>query len=239
VTDLFGQPAPLIRALDFEATGLGDDALIVEVGYTDLNATTREIGETVSTLCRVSAMPPDTRAVHHIRAEDTLGFPPYDRRCLYEHACRAGVYAWAAHSAQFEERFILGNLPLFCTNKAALRLWPEAPGQSAFALLYWLEDQGRVTFDQERAYPPHRAGPDSYATAVLLQAMLREGLTGNVLRQWSAEPRVFPTCPIGDWRGKPWADVDHGFLNWILRKIDDPDIRFNASLELERREQDQ
>lgn len=236
MSDLFGQPDPVIRVLDFEATGLENDAQIVEVGYTDLNATTREIGQTVAYLCRVDHMPPATRAVHHIKAADTLDFPPYDRRCLYEDAARAGVYAWAAHSAQFEERFILGSMPMFCTNKAALRLWPEAPGHSVFALLYWLEDQGRVQFDQARAYPPHRAGPDSYATAVLLKAMLDEGVTGRTLREWSAEPRIFPRCPIGDYRDKPWAEVDWGFLQWILRKIDDPEIRFNAALELERRE---
>lgn len=235
MTDLLGQPDPMIRVLDFEATGLEPDALIVEVGTTDLNPVTREIGATTATLCRVPAMPPATRAVHHIRAEDTAGFPPYDRRCLYEAAVRAGVYAWAAHSADFEERFILGSLPMFCTYKAALRLWPEAPGHGVFALLYWLEDAGKVSFDLERAHPPHRAGPDSYATAVVLKAMLDEGVTGRTLREWSAEPRIFPTCPIGDHRGKPWREVDWGFLDWILRKIDDPDIRFNASLELERR----
>lgn len=236
MTDLLGQPDPIIRVLDFEATGLEADARIVEVGYTDLNAATREIGATHSYLCRVAEMPPATRAVHHIRAEQTWGFPPYDRWCLYEDAARAGVYAWAAHSAQFEERFILGAMPMFCTNKAALRLWPDAPSHGVFPLLYWLEDQGKVRFDEARAYPPHRAGPDSYATAVLLKAMLDDGLTGRTLREWSAEPRVFPRCPIGQWRDRPWAECDWGFLQWILRKIDDPDIRFNAALELERRE---
>lgn len=235
MTDLLGQSDPLIRVLDFEATGLESDALICEVGYTDLNVTTREIGETTNWLCRVPVMPPDTRAVHHIRAEHTADFPPYDRRVLYEEACRAGVYAWAAHSAEFEGRYVAGQLPMFCTNKAALRLWPEAPKHGVFPLLYWLEDAGRVCFDEARAYPPHRAGPDSYATAVLLKAMLDEGVDGRTLRAWTAEPRIFPKCPIGDWRGRPWGDVDNGFLNWILRKIDDTDIRFNAALELERR----
>lgn len=237
MTDLFGQPDPLIRVLDFEATGLEADALICEVGYTDLNPTTREIGATVSTLCRVPTMPPEVRAVHHIRAEDTAGFPPHDRRCLYEAAVRDGVYAWAAHNSTMEERFIIGSLPMFCTYKAALRLWPDAPGHGVFPLLYWLEDQGRVRFDQARAYPPHRAGPDSYATAVLLKAMLDEGLTGRTLREWTAEPRILPRCPIGKYRNRPWAECDWGFLDWILRTIhDDPDLRFNASLELERRE---
>jgi len=232
--DLLGA-VPIIRVLDFEATGLEPDAAIVEVGYTDLDPTARDIGETVTTLCRVSTMPPETRAVHHIRAEDTWGTPPYDRHVLYEEAVRAGVYAWAAHSAEFEGRYVAGPLPMFCTNKAALRLWPEAPGHGVFALLYWLEDTKGVTYDQRRAYPPHRAGPDSYATAVLLKAMLDEGITGNTLREWTCEPRVFPRCPIGSYRNQPWSECDWGFLEWILRKIDDPDIRFNAALELERR----
>tara|TARA_R100000656_G_scaffold7188_1_gene8524 strand:+ start:7588 stop:8313 length:726 start_codon:yes stop_codon:yes gene_type:complete len=235
VSDLFGNPDPIIRIVDFEATGLEPDALVVEVGTTDLNAATREIGETRATLCRVPAMPPEVRAIHHIRASETADFPPYDRRVLYEEAARAGVYAWAAHNASFEERYLIGPLPVFCTNKAALRLWPEAPAHGVFALLYWLEEQGRVTFDQARAHPPHRAGPDSYATAVLLKTILDEGVTGRTLLEWTCEPRMLPRCPIGDWRGRPWAEVDWGFLDWILRKIDDPDIRFNASLEIERR----
>lgn len=234
--DLLGQPDPVIRVLDFECTGLDPDALVCEVGTTDLNPVTREIGETVTTLCRVPAMPPETRAVHHIRASATQAFPPYDRRCLYEAAVTAGVYAWAAHSAKFEERYIIGSLPMFCTHKSALRLWPDAPAHGVFPLLYWLEDQGRVTFDQARAFPPHRAGPDSYATAVLLKAMLDEGVTGRTLKEWTAEPRILPRCPIGKYRGQPWSECDYGFLDWILRTIvDDADLRFNASLEIERR----
>lgn len=236
MSEPFGNPDPVIRIIDFEATGLEDDALVCEVAHTDLNAVTREIGGTFSHLCSVPAMPPATRAVHHIRQSDTAGLPPYDRRCLYEQAMADEVFGFAAHSANFEQSFMMGALPFFCTNKVALRLWPEAPGQSVFALLYWLEDQGRVTFDQERAHPPHRAGPDCYATAVLLGAMLEEGVTSAQLLQWSAEPRIFPTIPIGQWRGQPWSHADSGFLHWILRKIDDPDIRFNASLELERRD---
>lgn len=235
MTDLFGTPDPIVRILDFEATGLEPDAKIIEVGHTDLNAATRQIGATVTYFCRVDHMPPASRAVHHIRASDTADFPPYDRRCLYEQAVRDGVYAWAAHSAQFEERYIIGALPMFCTNKAALRLWPDAPGHGVFTLLYWLEDQGLVDFDQARAHPPHRAGPDSYATAVLLKAMLDHGVSGNTIREWSAEPRIFARCPIGQYRGQPWSACDYGFLQWILNKIDDPEIRFNASLEIEKR----
>lgn len=234
--DLLGNPDPIIRVWDLECTGLADDALVCEVGWTDLNATTREVGTTTSYLCRVPSMPPDTRAIHHIRAEDTWDLPPYDRRCVYEQAMRDGVYAWAAHSAEHEAKYMLGSLPMYCTNKAALRLWPDAPGHGVFALLYWLEDASKIEVDRARIYPQHRAGPDSYATALLLKAMLEEGVTGRTLKAWTEEPRIFPRCPIGKYRGRPWAECDWGFLDWILRTIfDNPDLRFNASLEMERR----
>ncbi len=44
-------------------------------------------------------------------------------------------------------------------------------------------------------------------------------------------------CPIGrEWKGVPWAEVDSGFLEWILTNIDDkPDINAAAGAELQRR----
>jgi exodeoxyribonuclease X len=238
--DLFG-PRPVVRVIDFEATGLGPDALICEVGHCDLDPVTREISRPVNYLCRVPEMPPETRAVHHIRAEETHRSPPYDRRVVYEEAMRAGVVAFAAHTCSFEERFMLGSLPIVCTHKAALRVWPDAPGHGVFALLYWLEDQGLVTYDRARAYPPHRALPDSYATAVVLSAIYEAGHTGKDLIKWTMEPRLLPRVPIGNWRGQPWANPDDGFLRWIIGKRGsdmDPDIIWNAERELDRRQEE-
>lgn len=44
-------------------------------------------------------------------------------------------------------------------------------------------------------------------------------------------------CPIGkEWKGVPWTEVDSGFLEWIISKIDDkPDILAAAKKELESR----
>lgn len=242
MTDLFGQPPPLIRVIDFEGTGLHQDALVCEVGHVDFNPVTREISEGVSYLCAVESMPADTRAVHHIRAEETRGFPPYDRWCLYEEAVRAGIAGFAAHTADYEARFILGSIPLVCTHKAALRVWPDAPAHGVFALLYWLEDQGLATYDRARAYPPHRALPDAYATAILLRAIYDAGHVGKDLMKWTALPRLLPRVPIGRFRGERWDVPDWGFLSWIVGKSGsdmDPDIIWNARREMDRREQKQ
>lgn len=227
----------MIRLIDFEATGKDEGALVCEVGHTDLDPATLAIGPTEAFLCRVEAMPPDTRAIHHIRAADTADWPPYDRRCLFEHAARAGVTCWAAHSADFEARYLLGSIPLICTYKASLRVWPDAPAHGVFALLYWLEDQGKVELDPARAYPPHRAGPDSYATALLLREVLAEGYGARELFQWTREPALMMRCPIGAWRGHLWAEVETSMLEWIIWKARDlgEDVRWNARREYDRR----
>lgn len=227
----------MIRVLDMEATGLDLDCKIVEVGHVDIDPVSRVISRPTTWLCGVDAMPSEARRIHHIRIEDVAGCAPYDRRCLYEDAARAGIVAWAAHSADFEARYILGSIPLICTYKAALRVWPEAPGHSVFGLLYWLEDQGRVSYDRQLAHPPHRALPDAYATAILLAAMMEAGATGADFMQWTREPAMIPTCPLGAWRGRRWAEIETSFLEWIVRKIyDREDVRAAAIRELDRRE---
>ena len=50
---------------------------------------------------------------------------------------------------------------------------------------------------------------------------------------------MLPTCPLGDWRGRKWSEVEESFLWWILRRITDrEDVRFCAQAELDRRERE-
>jgi exodeoxyribonuclease X len=213
---------------------------VIETGWCDLDAATGAIGAGGGYLCGVGPdvpMPPDARSVHHLRRSDLVGFPPHDARCFYEDAVRAGAVCLAAHSADFEAKHIMGSLPLVCTYKASLRVWPDAPAHKNMALLYMLEDAG-VEFDQERAWPPHRAESDAYASAVILREIMATGVTGPQLFEWTRSPALLPRCPIGTWRGHPWADIDDGFLHWILRTITDrEDLRYCAGLELNRRHQ--
>jgi exodeoxyribonuclease X len=228
----------LIRVIDFEATTGDPGGQVIEVGWCDFDPATRQIGAGGGYLCGgvPAPLPPDARAVHHIRHRQLEGLPRYDRRLVYEHAMAAGAVCLAAHSAEFEAGHIMGSLPLICTYKAALRIWPDAPKHSNMALLYMLEDQG-VAFDLDRAWPPHRAESDAYATAVLLRELMAAGATGAELMQWTREPAMLPRCPLGDWRGYKWADVETSMLEWIVKKIHDrEDVRFAAIKELDRRE---
>lgn len=227
----------VLRVIDFETTGIEPpEAVVIEMGYSDLQLVDGEwaVLPPVSTLFGAETVPPETRAVHHISQAEIAGLPAFDPAAMVM-GC-IGVSAFVAHNYAFEALFIgEHSLPTICTLKAALRVWPDAPGHSNGVLRYWLEDRGLLSLDHETAMPPHRAGPDAYVTAHILKALFAAGATGKEMVAWTREPRLLPACPIGEWRGKPWADVDAGFLRWMINKPVEADLVWNARQELERR----
>lgn len=224
----------VVRVIDFETTGTEPpDAQVCEVGICDVEIEARVIRPWQAWLCGVDKMPPDVRAVHHISLIDVEGKPPFDPA-----SCDADtVYCFAAHNAEFEGKFFETNKPIICTYKAALRVWPDAFTHSNGGLRYWLEDQGLILPEHHMTQPAHRAGPDAYVTAWLLVALLNAGATGKQMIAWTNEPKLLPRCTIGKFRGKPWSEVEAGFLGWMLRQPDmDADLKWNAQRELQRRE---
>ena len=222
----------VIRVIDFETTGTEPPAEVCEVGICDLHLEDRRIYAPVSWLCGVETMPKEVRAVHHISLLECAGKPAFDaNRVLVP-----GLAAIAAHNADFETKFFQSSLPVICTYKAALRVWPKAPSHSNGALRYWLEDQGAISPDHVLTQPAHRAGPDAYVTAHVLLALFSSGATGRDMAAWTKEPRLLPTCPLGKFRGKPWSEVEAGFLGWMLRQpAMEADLKWNAEREIARR----
>lgn len=228
----------LIRVIDIETTGMEPpEAEIIEIGCTNLVADEAGwvLGSSGSTLFNSARpSPPEVLAVHHILPGHLEGRPLCQPETLTK-LC-AGAVAVAAHNAEFEGQFFTEDLragaPLLCTYKAALRIWPNAPGHSNQTLRYWLG----LDLEADQAMPPHRAGPDAFVSAHILLKLL-EHATVEEMIGWTLEPRLYPTCPISkEWRGKKWADIDAGFLTWMLRQQDmEPDLLWNASRELDRR----
>lgn len=230
----------IIRVIDLETSAMElPAAQVVEVGVCDLTGPLSDgwaVFEPKSYLCGgVTAMEPGARAAHHITVAEIAGLEPFSARHVFAQADEDGVVIFAAHNAEFEAKFISPPVPMICTYKAALRVWPAAQSHSNGALRYWLEDQGLIELDPAKAQPAHRAGPDAYVTAHILAALLKL-TTAKQMAAWTKEPRLLPTCPIGKFRGKPWADVDTGFLNWMLKQADmESDLKWNANHELNRR----
>jgi len=222
----------VIRVIDFETTGFEPpEAQVCEVGICDVDTDTKNVGQTKDWLCKVDVMPPEVRAVHHISLSDCADMDAFTDAHLYD-----GADAIAAHNMQFEAQFIKCDLPMICTYKSALRVWPDAPTHSNGGLRYWLEDQGLIAPDNVRTQPAHRAGPDAYVTAWLVVALMNAGATGKQMVEWTKEPKLLSKCTIGKFRGKPWSDVDAGFLGWMLRQPDmDSDLKWNAAREMKAR----
>lgn len=222
-----------IRVIDFETNGAEPpEAQVCEVGYSDLLLQDGRITDPVSWLCRVDVMPPEVRAVHHISLADCQNAERFDPARLLLNLCDAV----AAHNAEFEMKFFTSPVPVICTYKAALRVWPNAPSHSNGALRYWLEDQGKISPDHISTQPAHRAGPDAYTTAHILKALFDAGATGRDMVNWTKEPRLLPTCPIGKFHGQPWSEVEAGFLGWMLRQPTmEEDLKWNAQREIARR----
>jgi len=181
-------------------------------------------------------IPPETSAVHHITDADVATAPSWEQesQVLAHLLAPAGVIA-VAHNAEYERTLLnksaMPNVQWLCTYKAALRVWPDAPGHSNECLRYFL---GHGT-GRRGSQVPHSALHDARVTAQILGELLKVAKIEDMLK-WTNEPALLPTCPLGEWRGKKWEDVDQGFLLWIMRKIyDREDVRFCANMELERR----
>jgi exodeoxyribonuclease X len=226
----------IIRVIDFETTGTEPpEAQVCEVGTCDLHLEDRRIEAPRGWLCGVKSMPPEVRAVHHISLEECAGQQAFEAGDMFRDM---DIQALAAHNSDFETKFFESPLPMICTYKAALRVWPHAPAHNNGTLRYWLQDQGKIAPDHIFTQPAHRAAPDAYVTAHVLLALFDAGATGREMIAWTKEPKLLPVCPIGKFRGKPWPEVEGGFLGWMLRQPDmDPDLKWNAEREIARRSQ--
>ena len=77
------------------------------------------------------------------------------------------------------------------------------------------------------ALPPHRALPDAYVTANILDRMLRDH-TPEELVLLAQSPILIKNCTFGKHRGTPWNEVPKDYLRWLVRQEFDADTLFTA-----------
>lgn len=234
----------VLAVIDVETTGLTPPAEVVQIGRTIMVGEGKEWGIDVHDSRNyrpLNGNPPEARAVHHLGPNDWAQSPI----CTAEYLQGSLVlvegrpdyivaHNWAMEAQWFTPE-IIGDTPAICTMKAAMRVWPDAPGFGNQVLRYWLEDQGRIHDLGALAQPAHSAGPDTYVTAHNLRELLQHA-TLEEMAAWTLEPRLLPKCPIGKFRGAAWSDVEAGFLTWMLAQASmEEDLKWNARRELERR----
>jgi len=250
-----------IRVYDLES-GPDPDSLsngIIEIGWTDIHATNRDllgspidwvVGDTDFQLLNpINPIPYEVMGIHHIKDRDLIGMPKWVDYVppLFAEDEVSDIVAYAAHNIEMEQSFITEeltrNIHWIDTFQVGLHLYPEATSHSNQSLKYMLRAEG---WDSDRAFPVHRAGPDSYVSAVTLCHMLNEGNSVEHLVQLTQEPALLYWCKHRRWRdenGKPvpWTVPDDGYLNWMLAPERDfgRNEKFTAEHILEQRAIDQ
>lgn len=223
----------IITCTDFETTGIPtetDKHAIVEIGRCEL--TVWEAGKTFvdapyTVLCNPGRpMPHEAMAVHHITdamVADATGDVSFIAESDY----------FAAHKADYELSFYQPKVPVICTYKVALRLWPDAASHSLQFLRYFLD----LKANEMMAMPPHRAGPDAYLCALLMERIVKEQRVSlDDMVRWSAGPALLPRVNFGKHKGAKWEDLPTDYLKWIVDKSDmDRDVKANARHHLAKR----
>jgi exodeoxyribonuclease X len=228
----------IFRITDIETTGTdANEHAIVEIACVDLDDRCF-VAPRSSLVKPPHHVPPQTSAIHHLTDADLVNAP--SARDIVPVILTPGDKPiYVAHNAGFEQSFLAPYVPdavWLCTFKAALRRFPELPGHSNQCLRYCLDLDRKYPEQAKHFMPPHRALPDAWVTACILDELLIDVPIDDMVA-WTSEPALLPTCPIGTpWRGMPWARVDDSFLCWIIKKEGmDGDLVWNASRELKRR----
>jgi exodeoxyribonuclease X len=170
-----------IRIIDLETTGINATAHVVEVGSVDLlpdGIIARAQEHLVKPPCLI---PAEAQAVHHITDEDVAHAKPWKvvADAFFNRSACSDLVAFAAHNAAFEKQWLtpalLHGIPLICTYKGAVRLWPQAPRHSNQVLRYWLQ----LDLDRSIADRTHRAMPYTKCSRRLLSMISLLGLASR------------------------------------------------------------
>ena len=235
-----GDAVTTFAVIDLETTGL-DPAVdrVVEAASVRVNG---DIDSVVSKNSWMTArayrssmydpgrgIPAEASAVHHLIAADVFGceaFGPEAWSWLTD-----GIDVMVAHNTAFDRAFVpWERRPWICTWKAALRVWPDAPGHSNQVLRYHLPGVNEVV---TRALPadlaPHRAAYDAITTAHLLIELLKV-MSPSHLVALTDKPALLPRVTFGKHRGQRWAEVPRDYLEWVLRQTGafDENVRYTA-----------
>lgn len=243
----FEEEQMLIRVIDCETCGKEPDIRLVEVGWTNLVPIYHaddvphhwEIDAPKAILCDPGVpIDPESCSIHHIVDAMVSGMwtPKEAIEQGYYNAPREAIIA--AHYADGDRKMMddsQNRFPWIDTYKVAVHLARNAPAYKLQVLRYWL----KLDIDPQLGYPAHRAGPDSYVTAVMLMRMLTK-LSPQEMIDISSRPAFLPRLFFGKHTEMPIAEVPSSYLNWILSQHDkeggfSEDIIYTAKRELQNR----
>lgn len=213
--------------IDTETTGIDASVdRICEIAGVHLHSNRQ-----YSSLCNPGRdIPAEAMAIHHITERDVADAPtPAFATAELLKALEYPDYL-IAHNMKFDWQFLLPLLPpdyrptLLCTYRGALVQWPDAPRHTNQVLRYWLGLNPPVPAD----LAPHRALYDVIVTKEVFKA-LNIFLPLDKIEHATNNLVLLHKIPFGKHKGTPFADIDAGYIAWILRQSDmDEDVVYTA-----------
>ena len=210
----------IIRCADFETTGFPPDATVCEVGYTDVFAASNELGKTYATLCNPGrAIPANVQRVHGI--SDAMVAEAIHHSIALE-TLHCGADIMCAHNARFEQQLYTppAHVQWICTYKCVRKIYPHLTSHKNGEVPALLGIEVCPT----RGSPMHRAGPDTYVTALILQHLLKEHTVQHLLDITAGKVELV-VMPNGEHKGKSFKDIPRSYVTWALKNMDDDAIK--------------
>lgn len=230
---------PHLRCIDLETTGLEPPAYPIEFGWCDVRIDPLDVGFADSFLFDPKPgekIPSSAMAVHHItdamlKDDGVLGRDAAVAT-ITDLLGDAGVRAIVAHQARFERQWLnaMTGKPWICTWKVACAKAPDLPEHGLQFLRYELNlDVALPAGESDQLMPPHRAGPDALACALLVAHFLQSGITVSEMVEISSRPCLLPRVTFGKHIGQKWHEIPSSYLDWVIKNItDDEDVQHTA-----------
>ncbi len=236
----------IIQVLDTETTGMDPASdRVVEIaavpvrghyaGETPDGVAWEVLDGAASLVSPGKPIPPEASGIHHIIDADVVDAPQLWHALDIVLGPMWGDHVThiAAHNCRFDRDMLppLRDKIWIDTYRCALHIWPDAPDFKNNTLRYYLG------IELPRDVPMHRALPDAIVTAHVLIRLLQVRSVDD-LHRLSQKSVLLKKMPLGEFRGKPWAEVPTGFLEWMERKGMtewEPDVRLTLRTELARR----
>ncbi len=133
---------------------------------------------------------------------------------------------WIGHNAAFDVRAcdpIIIPTRVLCTLKLARQYIPEAPNHKLDTL------RGFLGLSEQKA---HAALGDCINTLELLRDHLipRAGVNMMTLFERQSAPRMLPSMPFGQYKGRPMTMVPRDYRAWLSAQADlDADMRYTLN----------
>lgn len=224
----------VVRVADTETTGFktppeGD---MVEYAHTDLHVTYGPgnklknivLGETYETFCN-PGVPIDlgAMAIHHITNEMVQG--KRSANSVREEFCASPVDYWVFHNAAFDLRYMpVSSGRVICSMKAAQVILPNAPAYKNQILRYYLGVDKMMK--AERKGDTHRAGFDTYVTALIMSVLLQKNMLSlDDMADLQSSPILLGKIAFGKHKGTAWKDLPKSYLMWLVKNSEDDQIK--------------